>query len=186
MAAPHTKLDQNQILQKVYDNDNDRLRVTVEGLVIDPGTEQAVEIDARDGDSILIAGSDDGTFDGTPVPVTILPDGSLKTSASFTGTVNTQVVNPTDFRTVTVTASATKTPVTFSGFTMTSVSIFAPNSNEVTVRIGKSDVDTGTNYMLLSPGVSINLPLQASVSPVYYLLDAPGTAVLTILALGNP
>ena len=185
MPAPYPKSKENQeqIIKLVYDAPEQALRVTgdLQANVVFP-TEQEVEVSATDGDSIIVAGTTDGSLTGTVRALKILPDGSLATSATSSGGSFSEV-SPTDFRASTVTPTSTPTAVTFPSFTMVSISLYAPPDNSVPVRIGKSDV--ATNYFLLTPGSSVNLPLQASTSPVYYMLDSAGVDKLSILALGS-
>jgi len=58
--APYTKLDQNHILQRVFEEDNDRLRVDAEVSAV-IGTVECV-IDAASGDNIAIANANGNTL----------------------------------------------------------------------------------------------------------------------------
>lgn len=106
-ANPKSNLGGNQILQKVYDEPTDRLRVDasitttigevqVEGegpspstIQITDGTDRLninpdgtinvnVSIDGADGDNIIAVGTEDGSFSGTQRPLQIGSDGNLR------------------------------------------------------------------------------------------------------------
>jgi hypothetical protein len=180
---PKAKENANQITQLVFDEPTQALRITgdIDAQVVFP-PDQEVEINAEDGDSVIAAGTTDGTLAGPVRAIRTLADGTVVTTTNITGGTFTEV-SPSDFRATTPSATLTPTAVTFSGFTMVSVSLYAPPENTVSVRVGKSDV--ATNFFLLTPGSSVNLPLQATTTPVYYMLDSAGTAKVSILALGN-
>lgn len=180
---PKSKENANQITQLVYDETQQALRITgdIDATVVFP-PDQEVEISAEDGDSVIAAGTTNGLLTGPVRAIRTLADGTVVTTTNVDGGTFTEI-SPSDFRATTPSVTNTATPITFSGFTMVSVSLYAPPDNQVSVRVGKSDV--ATNYFLLTPGSSLNLPLQASTSPVYYVLDSAGTAKVSILALGN-
>lgn len=180
---PKSKENANQITQLVFDETQQALRVTgdIDATVVFP-PDQEVEISAEDGDSVIAAGTTDGLLTGPVRAIRTLADGTVVTTTNVNGGTFTEV-SPTDFRATTPTVTNTPQAITFPGFVMVSVSLYAPPDNTVSVRVGKADV--ATNYFLLTPGSSLNLPLQASTTPVYYLLDAVGTAQVSILALGN-
>lgn len=69
-------LDAHQITKRVYDEDNDAVRVEVAS-----GTSFAISVDAADGDNLLIQGTEDGTLDGTPHVVKVNAQGELVISA---------------------------------------------------------------------------------------------------------
>lgn len=74
--SPYSKLDQNQILQRVFEEGEDRLRVDAE-VTATVGTVECI-IDASSGDNIAIASEDGSKF------LTINPDGSINVVGSFT------------------------------------------------------------------------------------------------------
>lgn len=180
---PKSKLNADQITQSVFDEPTQALRVSGNlTATVDFPADQTVEISADDGDSVIAAGTTNGLLTGSVRAIRTLADGTVVTTSTSTGGSFTEV-NPTDFRAATFTATNTPQAITFSSFTISSLAIMAPPDNSVTIRIGKSDVST--SYFLLSPGSSLNLPLQASTSPVYFLLDSIGTAQISVLALGT-
>ena len=184
MTAFITKRNQQQIIQSVHDESDETLRVKVVGgsnITID-NADLDVELDATDGDSVMIVGTEDGTATGTQHTVKVDTQGRVAvTGSGFTGTFTE--VPPTDFRVKTVTATNTATSITFSSFTMVSVIIQVLPDSTAKVRYGKSDI--ATNYAILFPGSVVSLPLQASTSPVFYVLDGAGDATLSITALGS-
>jgi hypothetical protein len=180
---PKSKLNADQITQSVFDEATQALRVAGNlTATVDFPADQTVEISADDGDSVIAAGTTNGLLTGSVRAIRTLSDGTVvTTSAGMSGTFTE--VSPTDFRAATLTVTNTPQAITFSGFTISSVAIMAPPDNSVSVRIGKGDVIT--SYFLLSPGSSLNLPLQASTSPVYFVLDSVGNAQISVLALGS-
>ena len=100
---PYTQLDQNQILQRVFDEANDQLRVdatvtaSIGELVIsatdsniaikdpisgnivkvnaDGSIDSNVIVDAAGGDNILVLGTEDGTTSGTKHVMSVSPQG---------------------------------------------------------------------------------------------------------------
>lgn len=56
--APYTNLDQTQVMQRVFDEAQDRLRVEANVVVESVIGEVSVEIDAADGDNIALANAD--------------------------------------------------------------------------------------------------------------------------------
>lgn len=180
-----TRLDQSQILQTVYDVPDDALRVKISTPlpVAFVGGANEVEIDAADGDSIMIVGTEDGSPTGTQRTARVDSQGRLITTTVFSGSITTTPEPPaSDFRTVTLSVTNTATAITFSGFTIQSLSLLFPGTNTVEVKVGKADVDT--NYFLAQSGLTLSLPLQASTSPVYLKLAGTGSAEVSILALG--
>lgn len=183
MSYPRSKLEAEQIAKLVYDEAKQGIRISgdLTATVAFPA-EQSVEIDATDGDSIIIAGTTDGTLTGPVKAIRTLADGTVVVSGGTSGGSFTEI-NPTDFRAATLTASTTATAISFPGFTPISVSIYSLPENQVPIRIGKSDINS--NYFLLTPGSSISLPLQMATTAVYYVLDSPGVAKISLLAMGN-
>jgi hypothetical protein len=180
---PKSKLNTEQITQLVYDEPKQALRIAGDiTATVEFPPDQEVEISAEDGDSVIAAGTTNGLLTGPIRAIRTLADGTVVTTSSGVSGSFTEV-NPTDFRAATLTVTGTAQAVTFSGFTMSSIALLAPPDNGVSVRIGKTDV--ATNYFLLTPGSSLNLPLQASTSPVYFLLDGVGSAQISVLALGS-
>lgn len=178
---PKSKLTEDQITQLTYDEPKQALRVTGDlTATVEFPEDQEVEISALDGDSIIAAGTTNGIVTGPVRAIRTLNDGTVVTTS--TGGTFTQV-NPTDFRAATEDVTVSAQSISFPGFTITSVSLLAPPDNTVSVRIGKADVVS--EYFLLTPGSSLNLPLQGSVSPVYYVLDTAGLAKISVLALGS-
>jgi hypothetical protein len=94
---------------------------------------------------------------------------------------------PTNFASRTYTVSNTPTAISIPGFSITSVAIKALGTNLGYVRIGKSDVlSSSTNFYLLSPSESLNIPLAASDEPLYYVKDPDspaGTYVITLMVV---
>ena len=162
---PRTKEDAEQIAKLVYDVDEQAVRITgdIDAIVTFP-PDLDINISANDGDSVIAAGTTNGQLNGTVRAIRTLADGTVVTTTNITDGTFTEV-SPSDFRTTTPTVTSTPTAITFSGFVMVSVSLYAPPNNDVSIRVGKADV--ATNYFLLTPGSSINLPLQASTTPVY-------------------
>jgi hypothetical protein len=106
---------------------------------------------------------------------------------STTGDVNANFPPPTDFAPRTVTVTTSPQAITIPGITITSVALKALGENAGYIRIGKSNVlSSPTNFYLLSPGESLNLPLAASTEPIYYVIDVdspPATYKLTFVAV---
>jgi hypothetical protein len=183
MATSKNRQSIETLNQLVYDETKQAWRVTGDlTATVQFPAEQQVEVSAADGDSILLVGTTDGTLTGTQKVVRTLADGTVVVTSSGVSGTFTEVA-PTDFRASTVTPTGSPAAISFAGFTMVSVSLYCPPDNNVPLRIGKADVNT--NYFLLTPGSSLNLPLQASSTPVYYQLDSAGSAQLSILALGG-
>lgn len=180
---PRTREDAEQIAKLVYDMDEQAVRITgaIDAVVTFP-PDQEVDISAEDGDSVIAAGTTNGQLTGPVRAIRTLADGTVVTTTNVDGGTFTEIA-PTDFRATTPTVSGTPVAITFPSFVMVSVSLYAPPENEVAIRVGKGDV--ATNYFLLTPGSSLNLPLQASTTPVYYVQDSVGNARVSILALGN-
>lgn len=162
-----------QILQSVFDPSKQALKTTAT-FTFDPNVQQSVQITAADGDNIAIADAVTG------VKAKVDNTGALRVTSSGGTFVE---VSPSDFRTFTYTVTASPQAIAFSGFTMVSISLYALPNNTVELRIGKSDV--ATNYYILTPGSTANLPLQASTSTVYFMLNGSGSAQISVLALGS-
>lgn len=82
-----SNLDQNQILQRVMDNSNDRLRVDAEVTAVIG----SVEIDSTTS-SVLDVGTEDGTFVGTQHVINVDHNGYQATLVK-----NTLVTEPFDY-----------------------------------------------------------------------------------------
>lgn len=91
MAAPTpSDLDFSQCIQGAYDDANGRLRVDAAITApLDVDGEVLVDIRAEDHDSVLLAGTTNGTPGGTVQYVKVNPDGSIDVNATFAGTIGT-------------------------------------------------------------------------------------------------
>jgi len=81
-----TKLSEQQILQRVYDEPNDQLRTTIDASV-NIGGQQTLVITSQE-DSIVVVGTTDGTLTGPQAAIRVAPDGTVQVS----GTIS--AVNP--------------------------------------------------------------------------------------------
>jgi len=91
-----------------------------------------------------------------------------------------------DFRVGTYTVTGTPTVISFPNFDITSISIRALSTNNGDVRIGKA-ADIATTYYLLDPQGVFSQNVQASASPVAFMLHTGTTvATVTLVATGNP
>lgn len=100
--SPYTRLDAAQIIQNVYDEANDKLRVDSSVSVTSITGDVSVEIDAADGDNIAIS-------DGTDTLV-INPDGSINVSIVPGST--TPLVTVNSFAEITSVTAAVETTIT--------------------------------------------------------------------------
>lgn len=82
--TPYTTLDQNQILQRSFEESEDRLRVAAE-VTATLGTVECV-IDASSGDNIAIANQNGSNF------LAVNPDGSLNVNVVTTSTGTYKVI----------------------------------------------------------------------------------------------
>src|SRR4051812_1665374 len=84
-----TQLDQNQIIQKVYDPDNNQLRTSsqITG-PLDINGDVMVDIKATDGDSVIVYGTQDGTISGTLQVLKVNADGSIDVNSGGGGSTD--------------------------------------------------------------------------------------------------
>lgn len=132
---PYTRLDGNQVLQQAFDEAQDRIRVdasvsatigdiTIDGtgpnpssiqitdgtdtLLINPdGSINAnIELDAADGDNVLVVGTEDGTFGGNQRVIKIGTDSNLRVKdedlIALVTLLNNKFVNGNDIGDVTI------------------------------------------------------------------------------------
>lgn len=97
-----------------------------------------------------------------------------------------QVTPPTDFRVATFVVTGSVQTIAFSSFDISSISIRALDTNNGNVRIGKA-ADISTNFYLLDPQGVFAQNVQATASPIAFVLDTGTTdARITVVAAGNP
>ena len=156
---PFSLLDFQQIIQRVYDQDENRLRVN-NGANITLGGELEVAIDAASGDNIAIS-------DGTDT-LQINPDGSINVSGSFTLSPTSQMkiwdgtdqlaVNPDGSINVSVVGSTGSYKYSFNEITsvgtssLTTVVTYTATANGKLKKVSGSGTNIGT-YSVLVNGV---------------------------------
>jgi hypothetical protein len=170
--VPYTNLDQQQILQRVFDESQDKLRteasVTVEAVT----GEISVEIDAADGDNIAIANA----------------DGSKKVTVTTVGSKQALDVNLTNPQVTVSLPTVSNVTITTAGVEQSfnipsttkrfSIKIRENAQLNVTYAAGAS----GSNYLLVPIGseyLEENLALNASL-PIYFQANK-GSVVLEIV-----
>jgi hypothetical protein len=103
MPAPAASdLDYSQCIQGAYDDAKGALRVEAEIIApIDVNGEVLVDIRASDGDSVLLAGTTNGTPTGTVQYVKVNPDGAINVDANIVSGNITLFTEPYDAITAT-------------------------------------------------------------------------------------
>ena len=98
-------LDSAQITKRIFDTDNDSVRVT-----LGDSTGLAMEISATDGDTIMVVGSTDGTTSGTQKVLKLDSSGVAQVAGAVTVTSGAVTVSGT--ATITPAGSSTKASAT--------------------------------------------------------------------------
>jgi hypothetical protein len=110
------------------------------------------------------------------------------TGATIDATIGDVTITPGDaFRARTFTVSALVQVIDYSGFPIQGIIIKALSENPGYIKILQSN-SLSADFYLLSPGESLNIPLQATVSPIYFSYDTgspAGTYKITTFAVNG-
>lgn len=110
------------------------------------------------------------------------------TGATIDATIGDVTITPGDaFRARTFTVDNTVQSISYSGFPIKGIIIKALSENPGYIKILQSN-SPSADFYLLSPGESLNIPLQATVSPIYFSLNPgspAGTYIITTLAVNG-
>lgn len=109
--------------------------------------------------------------------------------ATIDATIGDVSITPGDaFRARTIVANNTVQSISYSGFTIKGIIIKALSENPGYVKILQSN-NPAADFYLLSPGESLNIPLQASVAIIYFMQDPGsnpvGTYTITTFAVNG-
>lgn len=172
-----SNLDQQLILQRSFDKDNDALRTTATA-VVDVEGEVSVEIDAADGDNVAIANAD-GSKKVNVATVSGVDSLSVKVENQIE---STPVGLSTDIKPqrVTVTSVATKVPgIPLAGRNSMSVRVLGT----ATVYFGDSTVTTANGYpKFYREEIMLDVRDNASVE-LYAICESGQTCELAVLEL---
>jgi hypothetical protein len=98
-------------------------------------------------------------------------------------------ITPGDaFRAKTYIATASEQSIVFSGFQIKQIILKSLSENPGYIRIGGPGISAASDYYLVSPGETVNIPIQGDVAPIYFVLDtgAPaGTYRLSVLSVNG-
>jgi len=180
-------LDHQQILQRVFDKDNDALRTDTDITIGTITGDVTVDIDATTGDNIALANAD-GSKKVTVT--TVGPDNGLDVNiiggavdATVSGTVDTNLLGLPNFQTSQYSIGTSAVQITLTPLTnRSSISIKAVTTTNNMIYIGNSSsVTTSTGYPLFN-GDSLQFDLTGASQ--IWLIASASSQTACILEIG--